>query len=261
MRVNALSFFLLLIAREIWTWSQQSRGFVKHKRTPGFYHTMPVKRAVQPFSCCSYCAAVILLLRTSCCRHWSSTCRKHWHTELFRRSWVWGSARSLCGELRYFLCLYLSHYNEHKYITIFCLLPVSVLRFLHYDSFPNMMKVHVSCLPKPPLQSWQSGCDGPCAVWLTGRVCGSLTQWPFLVWADGQYLIGLIYLKSATLGASGGGVLFAYESPEIKLFQIKHKQLCQDRVKELSEIFKRGGQRAQPHPFSIPKFLSVQLRV
>lgn len=79
MHVNALSFFLLLIAREIWTWSQQSRGFVKHKRTPGFYHTMPVKRAVQPFSCCSYCAAVILLLRTSCCRHWSSTYRKQTH--------------------------------------------------------------------------------------------------------------------------------------------------------------------------------------
>lgn len=122
MHINALPLFLLLIAREIWTWSQQSRGFVKHKRTPGFYHTMPVKRAVQPFSCCSYCAAVILLLRTSCCRHWSSTCRKYWHIELFRRSWAWGSARSLCGELRYFLCLYLSHCNTSKYVTIFCLL-------------------------------------------------------------------------------------------------------------------------------------------
>lgn len=203
MHVNALSFFLLLIAREIWTWSQQSRGFVKHKRTPGFYHSMPVKRAVQPFSCCPYCAAVILLLRTSCCRLWSSTCRKHWHIELFRRSWAWGSARSLCGELRYFLCLYFPitiHVNTNtcnKFLSthqhLFC-------NFCFTTLFPNMLKVCVPCLPKPPLQSWQWGCDGQCAVWITVRVCGPLTQWLFLCWADGQCLVSLIYLKSAMLG-------------------------------------------------------------
>lgn len=42
LHVNASSFFLLLIAHEIWTPSQQSRGFMKHKRTPGFYHAMPL---------------------------------------------------------------------------------------------------------------------------------------------------------------------------------------------------------------------------
>lgn len=164
MHVNALSFFLLLIAREIWTWSQQSRGFVKHKRTPGFYHTMPVKRAVQPFSCCSYCAAVILLLRTSCCRHWSSTCRKHWHIELFRRNWAWGSARSLCGELRYFLCLYLSHYNTRKYITNFCLLTsissviLALWLFSQHDKGPYFLPSKTTSSKLAMRQQWAMYC-------------------------------------------------------------------------------------------------------
>lgn len=89
------------------------------------------------------------------------------------------------------------HLNAQQ---IFVCSPAPVLQFLHYDSFPNMMKVHVSCLPKPPLQSSQWGCDGQCAVWITGRVFGSLTQWLFLCWADSQYLVSLIYLKSAKLG-------------------------------------------------------------
>lgn len=201
MHVNALSFFLLLIAREIWTWSQQNRGFVKHKRTPGFYHTMPVKRAVQPFSCCSYCAAVILLLRTSCCWHWSSTCRKHWHIELFRRSWAWGSARSLCGELRYLLCLYLSHYNPCKYVTNFCLL-ASICSAI-FASWPFSQRDEGPCFLSSKTTSSKLAvrlCDGQCAVWVPGGECGSLTQWLFIRWADGQYLVSLIYLKSAKLG-------------------------------------------------------------
>lgn len=37
-----------------------------------------------------------------------------------------------------------------------------------------------------------------------------------------------------------GVLCLPYELQEIQLFQIKHKQLCQDRVKEVSEIHKRG---------------------
>lgn len=187
MHVNALSFFLLLIAREIWTWSQQNRGFVKHKRTPGFYHTMPVKRAVQPFSCCSYCAAVVLLLRTSCCWHWSSTCRKHWHIELFRRSWAWGSARSLCGELRYLLCLYLSHYNPYKYVTNFCLLCQHLFCNLCIMTlFPtwwrSMFFVFQNQLSKAGSEAvwWAMCCLGPWRrVWVSHTMAlSSLSWWP-----------------------------------------------------------------------------------
>lgn len=183
MHVNALSFFLLLIAREIWTWSQQSRGFVKHKRTPGFYHTMPVKRAVQPFSCWSYCAAVTRLLRTSCCRHWSSTCKKHWHIELFRRSWAWGSARFLCGELRYFLCLYLSHYTPCKCVTNFCLL-TSICSaiftwglFSQYDESPCFLSSKTTS-SKLAVRLWWAVLSGSLAgVWVSHTMALSLLSW------------------------------------------------------------------------------------
>lgn len=97
MYANVL-FFLPLIAHEIWTWSQWSIGFVIHKRTPGFYHTMRIlvwgENPLQPFSSCWYCAVAILLLRTSCC--WQCrTWRKHSHTELLKEELVLGYCQRL----------------------------------------------------------------------------------------------------------------------------------------------------------------------
>lgn len=66
------------------------------------------------------------------------------------------------------------------------------------------MKVHVSCLPNPPLGSWRGAVMGDGSTVPPGSPvggCGFLAQRPFLRWADGQYLVSLIYLKSAKQGS------------------------------------------------------------
>lgn len=119
---------------------------------------------------------------------------------LFRRSWAWGAASSLCGELRYFLCLYLSHYNTSKYATNFCLLTsicsaISALwLFSQHDGGPCFLSSKTTS-SKLAGRLWWAVC---CLYHWQGEWVSHTMA---LCWADGQYLVSLIYLKSAKLGS------------------------------------------------------------
>lgn len=92
----------------------------------------------------------------------------------------------LCGELRYLLCLYLSHYNPCKYVTNFCLLG-SICSAI-FASWPFSQRDKGLCFLSSKTTSstlavrlwWAMCCLGPWRrLWVSHTMAlSSLSWWP-----------------------------------------------------------------------------------